>query len=196
MKKTLKHDYFNNINRAYRFTIFQLDTWPFCFLFFFVIMSFYPHTIHKTSKLWFLPNSPQLLPPTCLPCLALTHKKQSFRTSPKIIVQQLVILCIKLIITKQIMELVTFWKKRPSSCNWHSNPIKELLYDIKVLEKFPKCIWKAPYVHEFIPLRKRGGILDLLFKSEGISNNSQNSLSLLVSRYKIPLPLMPHDIKV
>jgi hypothetical protein len=25
-EKTLKHDYFNNINIAYRFTIFQLDT--------------------------------------------------------------------------------------------------------------------------------------------------------------------------
>jgi hypothetical protein len=74
-----------------------------------VVMSFYPHTIHKTSKLWFLPNSPPLLPPTCLPCLALTHKKQNFRASPKLIVQQLVVTFLKLIITKQIMTLVTFW---------------------------------------------------------------------------------------
>jgi hypothetical protein len=35
-------------------------------------------------------------------------QEQSFRASPKIIVQQLVVMCIKLIITKQIMTLVTF----------------------------------------------------------------------------------------
>lgn len=110
-EKTIKHDYFNHINIAYRFTIFQLDTQPFCFLFFVVVLSFYPHTIHKTSKLWFLPYPPPLLPPTCLWCLALTHKKQSFRASPKIVVQQLVVTCIKLIITKQIMMLVTFWNQ-------------------------------------------------------------------------------------
>ncbi len=111
-EKTLKHDYFNHINIAYRFTIFQLDTRPFGFLFFFVVLSFYPHTIHKTSKLWFLPNSPPLLPPTCLPCLALTHKKQSFRASPKIIVQQLVVMCIKLIITKQNNDACYFLKEK------------------------------------------------------------------------------------
>jgi hypothetical protein len=35
-------------------------------------------------------------------------QEQSFKASLKIIVQQLVVTCIKLIITKQIMTLVTF----------------------------------------------------------------------------------------
>jgi hypothetical protein len=45
-----------------------------------------------------------------------------------------------------------------------NNVIKIHFMYVKHLQKFPKHIWRAPYVHEYLS-HKRGGILRLLLES-------------------------------
>jgi len=76
-----------------------------------------------------------------------------------------------------------------------NNVIKIHSMYVKCLAKFPKHIWRAPYVHEYLS-HKRGGILCLLLKSgrKIITILGHEILSTLKEKFKNLPPPMPHDL--